>query len=357
MLNFIKRVKNSFISRIKEQKKRYEINKYKKEEEKMLIQNRGILFDTALNSLNMGDAIIQSYSSNIIRELFPDMKFDHIQTHERPKENEISLIPGAKLKIVSGTNLITPHFEENTIWKMPENLKGYHNIITLGVGWGYYCDDISECSKFIYKTILHSKMIHSVRDSYTESQFRKMGFDNVINTGCPTLWNLSSEKCRTIPTKKAKNVICTITDYDRDYFRDRMMLDILLKNYDNVAVWIQGIDDQEYLEKIIDTKLLTIIPRNLEMYTDYLCQDDLDYVGTRLHAGIHALNHGIRSLIIAIDNRAIEMGRDFSLPILLRSELEVKLEEIINNDLNINIKIPLENIKLWKSQFEKEDII
>ena len=30
MLNFIKRVKNSFISRIKEQKKRYEINKYKK---------------------------------------------------------------------------------------------------------------------------------------------------------------------------------------------------------------------------------------------------------------------------------------------------------------------------------------
>lgn len=315
------------------------------------IKDQIVVFDTAIGSKNMGDYIIQYYCRKVLDELFFEKKRMCVSTHIMPSEEDIQSIIDSKIKIVCGTNLITPHYEEFSNWKMSEHLYGYKNVIAMGVGWGYYCDDISKTSRFVYNSIFSKEYIHSVRDSYTEQKFKEMEITNVINTGCPTLWNLSPERCEKIPTRKAKNVICTITDYDRDYLRDKRILEILLKNYDTVAVWIQGVDDQEYLDKLIDIKQLTIIPGTLDAYTDYLRQNNLDYVGTRLHAGIHALNNGVRSIIIAIDNRAIEMGRDFGLPIILRNDLDEELEEMINKKLEIDIKIPQENIIKWKKQF------
>ena len=61
-----------------------------------------------------------------------------------------------------------------------------------------------------------------------------------------------------------------------------------------------------------------IIPRDLEAYERRLIQGNVDYVGTRLHAGIFALNHKVRSIIVAVDNRAIEIAKDTNLPIVRR---------------------------------------
>ena len=36
---------------------------------------------------------------------------------------------------------------------------------------------------------------------------------------------------------------------------------------------------------------------------------DLDYIGTRLHAGIRAIQKKRRSIIIGVDNRALEMQK------------------------------------------------
>ena len=38
-----------------------------------------------------------------------------------------------------------------------------------------------------------------------------MGIQNVLNTGCPTMWRLTPEYCATIPTQKAKNVVFTLS--------------------------------------------------------------------------------------------------------------------------------------------------
>ena len=53
-----------------------------------------------------------------------------------------------------------------------------------------------------------------------------------------------------------------------------------------------------------------------------MANTEFDYVGTRLHAGILALNYRKRTLIIAVDNRAAEMKTDINLPVIARGDLE-----------------------------------
>ena len=89
-----------------------------------------------------------------------------------------------------------------------------------------YCDDI------FYRSILNPIMLHSVRDSYTEKMLKQAGVENVINTGCPTMWRLTQAFCKAIPKTKEKDVITTITDYRRDIEHDNLMLKILSRNYD-----------------------------------------------------------------------------------------------------------------------------
>ena len=310
-----------------------------------------LLFDTSIGSLNMGDSIIAHYCRIALAQLMEAREVVCLPTHIQPDRAGLKQLGSAGTKIVCGTNLMTPHFEEFSNWKMPENLHGYRDILTLGVGWGYYCEEISPMSRFVYRTILSRKGLHSVRDSYTEGKFRDMGIENVVNTGCPTLWGLTPEHCASIPTQKASRVITTLTDYDRDYARDRRMIELLREQYDEVYVWIQGTGDEEYLRELIDVTCVRIIPRSLEAYTEALKMGDLDYVGTRLHAGIHAMNLGVRTVILAVDNRAIEMGRDFHLPVIRREELEEKLLQRIHSCEPIAIDLPTRQIEAWKRQF------
>lgn len=311
--------------------------------------DKQVLFDTSIGSLNMGDAIIAHYCALALEGIVSEPL--RVPTHVLPDSAQLAELDSAGTRIVCGTNLMTPHFEEFSNWKMPEDLRGYRDILTLGVGWGYYCDDISPMSRFVYRTILSKTGLHSVRDSYTEGKFREMGIENVVNTGCPTLWALTPDHCAAIPTRKASRVITTLTDYDRDYDRDRKMIDVLRELYEEVYIWIQGTEDEEYLHELTDVSDLRIIPRSLDAYTEALQMGDVDYVGTRLHAGIHAMNLGVRTVILAVDNRAIEMGKDFHLPVIRREELEEKLPQRINSSEPIAIHLPLEQIEAWKGQF------
>jgi polysaccharide pyruvyl transferase WcaK-like protein len=76
---------------------------------------------------------------------------------------------------------------------------------------------------------------------------------------------------------------------------------------------------------------------------------DIDYVGTRLHAGIRALQKGRRALIISVDNRATEIGRDTHLPIVERKNMSC-LEAMIKTNLEISLKINRYGIDSFKGQ-------
>lgn len=338
--------------RIKDLQWKYKIYRAGKRALKVEDKSGLLLFDTSLESLNCGDKIIELYCAKVIQEIFSEKEPIRVGTHVCPSGDDIEKISSAQLKIVCGTNLMSPHYEEFSNWKMPEDLYGYKDIITFGVGWGYYCDEISKTSKYVYQRILSQKWTHSVRDSYTEMKFHQMGIHNVINTGCPTLWGLTPEWCENIPVRKSRNVVTTITDYSQDILNDKKMIDILKEEYDTVYVWIQGSNDLEYLKQITDLSEIKVIPNELDKFTELLNNESLDYVGTRLHAGIHALNCGVRSIIIAIDNRAIEIGNDVNLPVIIREDIESSLRNKINSEFSININLHMDSINKWKEQFK-----
>lgn len=315
-----------------------------------------IRFDTSIGTDNLGDFIIMHYCGKILNEIFPEHTFTNIGTHLIPTAEQEGAVAQTKYKFVCGTNLLTSHIEHHWRWILPDGFRrkmSYRNVILLGVGWGEYQDECSDYSRMIYRTMLNPCVLHSVRDQYTLNKLEQAGFRNVINTGCPTTWALTPKFCRDIPTQKAREVVATITDYRRDPERDSEMLAILSRSYDRVYLWLQGRHDGDYLQTLDIPANLTTIPASLEAYEAILRKGGVDYVGTRLHAGIHALNHRIRSIILAVDNRATEMGRDANLPVIQRDEISEKLEKKINSDFATEIRLNQKNIDRFKAQFRR----
>lgn len=313
-----------------------------------------IVYNTAAYTDNMGDFIIMRYCQDVLYELFGKINYIDVSTHRLPTVKDEEWIKKTKYKFVCGTNLLTSHIEKWWNWCLPVGLRKklvYRNVILLGVGWGEYQDECSEYSQLIYRSILNPSVLHAVRDHYTEEKLKKAGIKNVINTGCPTMWNLTPDVCAEIPRRKADKVITTITDYRQDIESDNLMLQILAQNYKTIYIWLQGRKDGEYLQRLSVPQNVIIIPRKLEEYEKILRHGNIDYVGTRLHAGIFALNHCVRSIVIAVDNRAVEIAKDTNLPIVKRSDISKDLNKKICDQAPIDIRIPLNNIKIFKQQF------
>ena len=316
-------------------------------------QNRDavIIFDISMRSNNKGDQIICLYCDQVLEECLGKRSTVRVPTHQLPTEEELAVIRRTQQKIVCGTNILSPNYAKWSLWKMPNNLFGYTNVIALGIGWGYYGNEIADVSKTVYRHVFSKKGLHSVRDGYTEMKMKQMGIKNVVNTGCPTMWGLTSEVCAAIPDGKAKNVVTTITDYSKDFDADNFLLETLSLYYEKVYVWPQGSKDLEYLASLRPIRNLIVVSGGIKAFSELLLNNDVDYFGTRLHAGIHALNMGIRSMIIAIDNRALEISRDTSLPVIPRERIKDLLPTAITENRTTSIKLPWDNIRQWKEQF------
>jgi len=143
-------------------------------------------------------------------------------------------------------------------------------------------------------------------------------------------------------------VVTTLTDYLRDTERDGQLFEILKRNYQEVYVWIQGSKDQAYIESL--TNDVRYIPPKLAAFDKFLENEPCEYIGTRLHAGIRALQKKRKALIIGIDNRAIEMRNDIGLNVLERQRMDL-LEEKIHEEMSIKLYLDTAAIQRWKSQF------
>src|SRR5699024_986756 len=122
---------------------------------------------------------------------------------------------------------------------------------------------------------------------------------------------------------------------------DQAMLNILSRSYNQVFLWPQGIEDSEYFQNMRMSDNIEIIPFGLDAYDKVLGMEDVDYVGTRLHAGIRALSKGHRTIVISIDNRAKNIGKDTGLPTIEREDIEVLLQDKINSEFATNIHMPI----------------
>ncbi len=289
-----------------------------------------------------------------LSKMFLNDMFFYSITHDKihKKTYELNKISG--YSFIGGTNLLSSKMNRYNQWKINlMDLMFLKNIILMGVGWWQYQTKPNIYTTYLLKSILNRNILHSVRDSYTEQMLRNIGIDNVINTGCPTMWKLTKEHCQKIPRTKAENVIFTLTDYNKDPQNDKKFINVLIKNYKQIFFWPQGSEDYEYIKSFEEIKNIKIIGGNLQSL-DKLLEDNslsLDYVGTRLHAGIRSLQKLRRSIILGIDNRAKEKSKDFNLKVLSRENI-FELENMIENDFIINIKLNEYNINKWKSQFK-----
>ena len=321
-----------------------------------------VLFDPSIRSLNMGDHIIMQSAERVLNDIIKDSFIIKCGTHSPAVTfyQNTSLNPRFKLydnveyKFICGSNLLWRNlFMPRPIFNVnPFNCRIYKNSVLLGVGTSSSIKKPNFYTINIYKKILSRQYIHSVRDERTKKFVENLGY-KAINTGCPTMWQFTKSFCKQIPEEKSDNVIFTLTDYGQDKENDQKLIDILNDNYKKIYFWVQGIYDLDYLQKFKNIQRIQIIPPIVKAYDNILSMDNIEYVGTRLHAGIFAMQHKKRTIILAIDNRVRDMKETYNLITLERNNIN-QLPNLIYSKFKTDININKDNIDKWLSQFKEK---
>jgi glycosyltransferase involved in cell wall biosynthesis len=314
------------------------------------------LLDTGIGSRNMGDHIIVDSIRRHLRDAFPRAIFVTVPTHEYLGTESLKLLDSSDIRLVCGTNLLASHMDEYKQWKIGGfEFATLRDLTLLGCGWWQYQEAPNPYTELLLNRILSDRTVHSVRDGYTAAKLKALGNKKVVNTTCPTLWSLTPQHLATIPEHVSQDVVTTLTDYKADADADRFMLEHLAARYRRVYVWIQGTGDFAYLKRLCAINPIAsirVVPASLEAYDELLDSAlELDYVGTRLHAGVRALQRRRRALILAVDNRAREISTDTSLPCMPREQVRERLEDLIPSFSVRSIQLPTEAISGWISQF------
>lgn len=312
------------------------------------------ILDTSIASTNVGDEIIMEAVRNQLAAPLANDYVNRVASHETMSAKSRGMISKSDYAIAGGSNLLSSHVGIRSVWKLsPLDATLGRKFVMMGVGWYHDQGPPDPYAAWMFKSIFSREKLHSVRDEYTKKKLTDLGFSNVVNTGCPTLWDLPYNVNERTPTAKAQNVVTTLNTYMKDRDADAALLRLLQEKYERVFAWVQTYADQDYLRSLFPA--IELIAPNLPAYDSLLMQKiDLDYVGNRLHAGIRALQKGRRTIIIEIDNRAREMGRDFQLPTIARNDFAA-LESMIDQPLQQKITLPRSEINRWLDQWKSEN--
>ena len=317
-----------------------------------------VFFDTSVGSTNRGDEIIIQAVKTNLHEILTRHYTITYPTHtpsfhfyqQRNKHSLYSFACDADYKFIGGTNIINGNMLRiQPTWNV--NIFNYHcyqNAILVGAGSNKNIDSLNIYTRVLLKKILSHSYIHSVRDEKTKKVLTSLGFDSIV-TGCPTLWRLEQSHCKAVPTTKSESVVFTLTHYRRDDIYDQMLVDKLCKCYKTVYFWSQDYSDFNYFHSLENVENIKVINPSLEAFSAVL-QSGVDYVGTRLHAGVYAMQHKVRTLIIIVDNRAYEMNYTSNINAIERTALD-HLEDLVSGDIHTDIKLDKPKIEEWMSQF------
>ena len=314
---------------------------------------RAVVLDTSVASTNIGDQIIMEAVRKGLREPLDGTLVSTVASHDRMGPKGRGMVRKADVVVAGGSNLISSHMWVRSVWRLaPRDAFLGMNTVLMGVGWYQFQRKPDPYTAWLLRRVLHPTALHSVRDSHAQAMLASIGITNVVNTGCPTLWGLGAEDAPAYPTERAEEVVTTLNSYIPDLAADRKLIEMLRARYKRIYAWVQTAEDHALLRQLGED--IVIIDPSLAGYDDLLTRGQpLDYVGNRLHGGIRALQHGRRAIIIEIDNRASEMGRDFNLPTVARTDF-AQLERMIDGDMRIDVRPPREAIARWKAALRNE---
>ncbi len=308
--------------------------------------------DTSYSTNNIGDEIIMDAVNRTVLELFPDAYVYRVSSHEPLSARSHGLIREADLCFVGGTNILSSKIGPRNLWRVSladADQFALTPTVTLGTGWERRTEDISSFSEKFLKRSLSPHLLHSVRDSFTKAQLDKIAIGSV-NTSCPTTWSLTPEHCRGIDSTKSKAVLFSHTAWLPGQEADGQLMRVLLDSYDQLYFFSQMREDLDYAKSVAWDEKISIVPPNLKAYDAFLKDTQVDYVGSRLHGGIRALQHGRRALILAVDHRAREIASDTGLPVIARDDIAAT-RAWIEEAPPLRIRLPEAAITAWKQQF------
>jgi polysaccharide pyruvyl transferase len=307
------------------------------------------VFDTAIESDNLGDHFIMAAVWDVLRPLFADGSFVCTPSHRRASLAETWAGRKAALSIVGGTNILKSHMLVRGNWRItPLDYLAWRNVVLLGVGWQQYGGEPDAPTRLFFRSVLSRTMLQSVRDQHTYAKLRPY-VPTAIYTACPTMWMLDDERCRRVPVRKAQHAIFAVTYYRPAPEQDRQVFALLKRRYEKVFFWPQQSRDLPYAREIGLEGFIPIAPDVAE-YDRLLDEEDVDFVGARLHGGIRALQRGRRALILPVDNRATEISKSTDLPVASRNEVAA-IERWIADPQPTRIVLPWSAIEQWKAQF------
>ena len=178
------------------------------------------LLDTSIGTSNIGDSIIMECVRKELMPILKDSFVYNMPTH-LPAFNAFSVWRNSSVvqmysncdyKFAGGSNLLVKdlktHYPQWNINKW--NSKPLNGVITVGVGAGAG-DYTNSYTTKLYRSVLNHEYYHSVRDERSKEYVEKILGLKAINTGCVTMWMLTPEFCKTIPTKKADTALITLT--------------------------------------------------------------------------------------------------------------------------------------------------
>jgi polysaccharide pyruvyl transferase WcaK-like protein len=300
------------------------------------------VIDTSFGTWNLGDEIIMQAVNDVIHEIFPNARVFRLPSHEALSRRSYYFLRQSDLCLIGGTNVLASKGWRLHWW----DTLFLRNVICFGVTWGGIKPKPSFRDRVLLRRVLDGGQIHSVRDRYTKNLLDQIGVASV-STSCPTMWMLSPEHCAAVPQKKSKDVLFTLTGYRCEPSADRVMIDTLKKHYQTLHFFPQMHGDYAYFQHL-NIPGVQVIGPNLRSYDQFLANEDVDYVGSRLHGGIRALQFKKRTLVIGIDHRSAEIANDTGLPVLRRTEMS-GLETWITGRTPTRIQLPTESITNWKA--------
>ena len=232
--------------------------------------------DTSICDDNLGNEIIMDSVYKIINEVFTDGFFIKLQYLENYNDFSKRHLKESKYVIFGGTNALTSNM--NKYSQMGFKFKDTFyckNLVLLGVGWWQYQNPPNLYTKLFLNRLLHSNVIHSVRDNYTKNYLKKIGIKNVVNTCCPSLWTIDQNSLYEKSKFKSSNVITTITDYNKNQDAEKSFINLLSKKYKHCYLWLQGAGDKDYFNSLnLKLKNVTLIPSKLSALDEVLMKEN-----------------------------------------------------------------------------------
>ncbi|MDF2805335.1 MAG: hypothetical protein K0S43_281 [Cellulosimicrobium sp.] len=307
-----------------------------------------VVADPGAASTNVGDRIIsESIASEFVEPLrAAGRTVELVPMHGALSTADRAALRGADEVVVCGTNLLSDHMRLRRAWHWPvEDIELCRGRLTfLGVGWWQYQRAGIDPVSAAWLRALAGTTPWAVRDEYSLAKLRRARVP-AVHTSCPTLWGVEKQ---VLPSVE-RRVVATFTDYNQDPLADERLVRELVEHFDEVLFWPQGPGDPEYVDHV-RRGAGAVLGSGLEELDAVLAEPGTAYVGLRLHGGIRAMQRGVPSLVLSIDNRAREIARSVGLRAPSRHAARTYRADLRSGE-TVSVGVPREAVDGWRARW------